>query len=109
MSGFPSAGYYTVQAKTVGADLVASLYAQNGDIFIGSCSIVCSKIVQAFACIGLPIVPSAAVDSTRSGNIDSSSYQPNPLRVPAGQAYSVLWVGAAGQTASMSVQVVAGP
>lgn len=106
MSGFPSPGSYTVQAVTVGGDLVASLYARGGDIYVGSVSILCSKIVQAFAIIGLPIVAANAVDSTRSGNIDSSGYTP-PLRIPSGQSYSILWAGAAGQTASMSVQVVA--
>lgn len=118
MSGFPSPGTYTVQGTVAGNDLVASLYAQGGDIYIGNVSILCTIIVQAFAVIGYPIVAASAIDSTRSGNIDSSQYTP-PVRVPRGQCYSILWPGAGvpvtnldgsngSPVASMSVTVVTG-
>ncbi len=108
MIGFPGPGSYTVQAKVAGSDLVASLYAVGADIYIGSASIVCGVLASAYAVIGLPITPSGAVDSTRSGNIDSSLYVP-PLRIPAGQSYSIIWVSASNSSASMSVQVVDKP
>ena len=105
MAGFPSPGRYTVQAVTAGADLIASLYAVGGDVYVGNVSIICTKIVSAYAVVGIPVVQSSAIDVTRSGNIDTSAYNP-PLRIPIGQSYSILWVGAAGQTASMSVTIV---
>ena len=108
MSGFPSPGRYTVQAVAAGGDLVASLYAVGGDIYIGNVSVLCSKIVSAYAVVGIPVVASSAIDVTRSGNIDTSAYTP-PLRIPIGQSYSILWAGGAGQTASMSVTVVGQP
>jgi hypothetical protein len=104
MPGMPP-GYYTVPASVVGPDLVASFYAQGADMFVGSVSILCTVSGAAHAIIGTPITALYAMDGTRSGGLDTSDYDP-PRRVPAGQPFSILWSGAAGQTASMTIQVV---
>lgn len=106
-TGFPPPGRYTVQATVKGADLIATLYARSGDIYIGGVTITCTVLCQAYGCVGQPYQVSSAnsIDSTRSGNIDTSVYTP-PLKVPAGSAYSILWVGAAAAVATMSITVV---
>lgn len=109
-AGFPPPGRYTVQATVKGADLIATLYARSADIYIGGVTITCTSLTSAYACVGQPYLATvnSSVDSTRSGNIDTSAYNP-PLKIPVGSAYSILWIGAAASTASMSVTVVAGP
>lgn len=100
-------GYYTVVAAVVGPDLIASLYAQGGDMFVGSVSILCSVSGPAHAVIGTPITALYSMDGSRSGGLDTSDYHP-PRRVGAGQPFSIIWSGVAGASASMTVQVVAG-
>jgi hypothetical protein len=105
-----SPGYYTVPAATVGADLVASLWPQGAIMWVGAVTVLCSVATPAYACIGLPIAPLYSMDGTRSGGLDSSDYYP-ARACPIGQPYSIIWPGVAGggNTASMTVHVVAGP
>lgn len=102
-------GYYTVPAVRSGTDLIASFYAVGDSMWVGAVSVLCSLSAPAYACIGTPITPLFAMDSTRSGGLDSSNYLP-PREVRPGQPFSVIWPGVpVPNTASMTLQVVPNP